>query len=80
VNADPGAAVVCTRDTDSIEPFGVVTALSDGTLTPDDWRRRCTEFGISDLPLADPSWPPESENALGKEPAILVPDPPGQPK
>jgi hypothetical protein len=80
VNADPGAAVVCTRDTDSIEPFGVVTALSDGTLAPDDWRRRCTELRISDLPLADPSWPPESQDARRNEPALPVPAPPGQPK
>jgi Zn-dependent protease with chaperone function len=63
VSAGPGDAVVCTRAGDTIEPFKVVTELGDGTMAPDDWRRRCGELGISDVPLADPSWPPEAPEA-----------------
>lgn len=38
-----------------VEPFNAIGAAIEGQLSPEDWRARCEEAGVAELPLQPPS-------------------------
>lgn len=63
VSTGPGLPLAFERGAARFEPFAALAEVHDGSLSPDDWRDRCRELGLEDLPLAAKSSstsPPES--------------------
>jgi heat shock protein HtpX len=60
VSAAVGEAVVCERGPHRVEPFGEVERIAGGEMTAAEWRERCGELGIADLPLAGAGEPAPS--------------------
>jgi heat shock protein HtpX len=60
VSAAVGEPVVCERGPHRVEPFGEVERIAGGETTAAEWRERCGELGIADLPLAGAGEPAPS--------------------
>lgn len=52
VHADPGELYL-TKGNEQLNPFEVVTKLSDGTLSPESWKQACQSYGIEHTLLVD---------------------------
>lgn len=51
VRTRPGTPMVLERDSRTFDPMAAVAALSDGTMTTDEWRAQCAAIGIAGRPL-----------------------------
>ena len=60
VSAALGEPVVFERGQHRIEPLRDIERLGKGELAAEEWRRRCGELGIADLPLAGAGEPAPS--------------------
>ena len=47
VRTRPGTPMVLERDSRTFDPMAAVAALSDGTMTTDQWRAQCAAIGIA---------------------------------
>jgi hypothetical protein len=68
LHIEPGSNGVLECGDQRIEPFEAVRRLADGTLSPDEWRARCAQAGILEMPLASSSvgsagWRPKTPHA-----------------
>lgn len=51
LNERPSLGFIMRKDGKEVQPFGVLPKLAMGDLSPDGWRRQCTEMGIADADL-----------------------------